>query len=679
MGLLEYKVKRRAVKVFAGEFIMNHLAEESSPYLTQHQTNPVDWYPWGDEALTRARKENKPIFLSIGYSACHWCHVMEQESFEDQDIARLLNERFISIKVDREERPDLDQIYQPVAQALTGGGGWPLSVFLTPELKPFFGGTYFPPTDKFGRPGFLRLIAALGEAYENEISHIQANARQLTELIQRGHGLSQIPAADFPQKEELLAIAQELLRSVDQINGGMLGAPKFPNPSFFSFLWRIGSLNRERDLMDAVVLTLRKMATGGIYDQLGGGFHRYSVDESWTIPHFEKMLYDNGLLLKLYSEVLLSASLTEADRSLFADVVRSTSEYLLREMRVDGLAFACSQDADSEGGEGNFFSWSAGDLQDSALGLTPEEQAFAKEVFGITEAGNFEHGKTVLSLTRAVLPEERIFLQEIRRKIFVYRESRPKPARDHKILGAWNGLAVSGISWASLALKDSSLANEGAKAFDALVSVLVDQEREVLKGSIQNGKAKLIGNSQDYAFLAMAALDLSRCQGDERYLQFARTWMRNFISEFRDSQEAGYFLASKKVPELIYRPKDIFDHAMPSSTGIALEILVAVDAIVSDDVIRKELSYQLNALAGVAKKFPSGCSGILNAFLLAAVGPVTLAANLAGEWNGSPFVFPVNEPRALGCHRQTCFEFKTGGASVSDWVRQRLDSERINN
>jgi hypothetical protein len=363
----------------------NRLAHETSPYLQQHKNNPVDWYPWGEEALERAKRENKPILLSIGYSACHWCHVMERESFENPEIARLMNENFINIKVDREERPDLDQIYQNVAQAMTRSGGWPLTVFLTPDRKPFYGGTYFPPEDRYGRPGFPRVLATLAEVFRKNHLAVVEQAEKLTEFIgsvEEGstEGRGEPSAISLARLEEAAAT---LLGHVDWENGGFGGAPKFPNSTAFSFLWRLGGVVGSKPAKEAVLLALRKMATGGIYDQLGGGFHRYSVDPLWSVPHFEKMLYDNALLLRLYSEVLLSRDpqIKSQEKELFRRVIDETVRYVLREMTSPGGGFYSTQDADSEGQEGKYFAW---DRQEFEQLLSPEEARVAELVFGVS-------------------------------------------------------------------------------------------------------------------------------------------------------------------------------------------------------------------------------------------------------------------------------------------------------
>ncbi|NRD59719.1 thioredoxin domain-containing protein, partial [Corallococcus exiguus] len=430
----------------------NRLAQEPSPYLRQHATNPVDWYPWGDEALARARAENKPILLSVGYSACHWCHVMAHESFEHPDIARLMNEGFINIKVDREERPDLDQIYQGVVQLMGQGGGWPLTVFLTPDLRPFYGGTYFPPSDRYGRPGFPRLLTALRDAWENKADEIEEQARRFQEGLGElsTHGLDAAPA--HLSAEDIVAMGQSMLKRMDPVNGGFGGAPKFPNPMNVALLLRAWRRGGGEPLKAAVFRTLERMALGGIYDQLGGGFHRYSVDERWLVPHFEKMLYDNAQLLHLYSE----AEQVES-RPLWRKVVEETVEYVRREMTDPDGGFYATQDADSEGEEGKFFVWHPEEVR-AALSVGQQSDTVLRH-FGIKPGGNFEHGATVLEVVVPVdqlakeqgRPVEAVEkeLAEARRVLFLLREQRVKPGRDDKILAGWNGLMIRGLALAS--------------------------------------------------------------------------------------------------------------------------------------------------------------------------------------------------------------------------------------
>ncbi|HLL54847.1 MAG TPA: thioredoxin domain-containing protein, partial [Myxococcaceae bacterium] len=480
---------------------LNRLAKESSPYLRQHANNPVDWYPWGDEALELSRRENKPILLSIGYSACHWCHVMAHESFEDPAIAKLMNEYFVNIKVDREERPDLDQLYQGVVLLMGKGGGWPLTVFLTPELKPFFGGTYFPPQDKFGMPGFPKLLEGLHGAWTNKRNDVQDQAQQFESGLQHlaAYGLDAAPSEI--QLKDLLAAGQHLEREVDRVNGGFGASPKFPNPMNVAMLLRTYRRRGVASVLGAVRLTLDKMALGGIYDQLGGGFHRYSVDDHWLVPHFEKMLYDNAQLLHLYSEAYQLER-----RPLWKKVVEETVAYVRREMTSPQGGFYATQDADSEGEEGKFFVWKPAELD--AL-LTPEQAELVKLHFGVTEEGNFEHQRTVLEVKVDVAelakqkgrtPDEvRAVIDEARRKLFEAREQRVKPGRDDKLLTGWNGLMIRGLALASRAFGRSDWADLAKGAADFVLTQLWKGGR--LYRSHQDGVSKIDAFLEDYGDL----------------------------------------------------------------------------------------------------------------------------------------------------------------------------------
>ncbi len=580
----------------------NRLRNETSPYLKQHEENPVDWYPWGQEALEKAKRENKPILLSVGYSACHWCHVMAHESFENPEIAELMNANYVNIKVDREERPDLDHIYQNVAQAMTQGGGWPLTVFLLPDQRPFFGGTYFPPEDKWGRPGFPRVLQSLAEAYRNDFHSVQENARRLSEIIgeleqnsrsvQLGSG-ADAGAEKFPF---LKSIAEEMLSHLDWNHGGFGSAPKFPNTMMLSFLWRLGNDPRaDSDFRErataGVILTLAKMAKGGIFDQIGGGFSRYSVDERWAVPHFEKMLYDNGLLLQIYSEVLSTdrarKNISAESRALFIETIEKTVLYLLREMEDDAGGFYAAQDADSEGEEGKFFVWDPKELETI---LTPEEaRAFARR-YGVDEMGNFEHGKTVLFqdmeiaevASRAGMREgdARIALAKAEKKVFAAREKRIRPGLDDKLLSGWNGLMISGLLWASHALgKHSDAGTRAKRAAERAFRRFAELSRNgaALPASIQKGVAKGNAYLDDYAFLARAALDLYRftafespARADE-ILAAAEGWIDRIFTHFSDpSGDPGFFFTSDDHEALLQRPKTLYDQAIPSGTSVAL-------------------------------------------------------------------------------------------------------------
>jgi uncharacterized protein YyaL (SSP411 family) len=644
----------------------NRLSSESSPYLLQHRDNPVDWYPWGEEALAKAKRENKPILLSVGYSACHWCHVMAHECFENPEISARMNELFVNIKVDREERPDLDQIYQNVAQAMTRSGGWPLTVFLTPDLKPFFGGTYYPPEDRYGRPGFPRLLQALSDAFRNDAQSVAENAEKLTDYIrslevsEKGEGL-------LPRAEALQKAAEALIRAVDWSEGGMGGAPKFPNPMIFDFLWRMGTTYQNERAGAAVVLTLQKMAAGGIYDQLGGGFHRYSVDDSWSVPHFEKMLYDNGLLLRTYSQVLLAegATLDENTRVLFLSVVRATVDYLLREMRAPEGGFYAAQDADTEEGEGKYFAWNLDQLRSV---LSPDEAHLAADFYGVTEAGNFEHGKTVLFRPRGIEPP-RAALAAVREKLFEARSKRLAPGTDDKILAGWNGLAISGLAWASRALDAAGDPEGSQKSWDAAKSAFrfvlekFTRPEGRLYSVYSGGAAKLNAYLDDYAFLAQSALDLARFEpmaaARAKFIVQAEKWIDVVLKNFSDEGKAGYFFTSVDHESLIHRPKTAYDQAIPSGTAVVIECLIALAELdAGEGSYPAEVERQLRSLFPSAAARAYGQGELLNASLLYVLGPVTLSAPEKSDIARAithPFVFTKGDASAYSvCHRGTC-------------------------
>jgi uncharacterized protein YyaL (SSP411 family) len=662
----------------------NRLSRETSPYLRQHQHNPVDWYAWGDEALERARREDKPILLSIGYSACHWCHVMERESFENPMVASRMNDSFVCIKVDREERPDLDQLYQNVAQAITHGGGWPLTVFLTPDLKPFFGGTYFPPEDRYGRPGFPRLLEALSEAYRSDRGSVAGNAEKLDEFIRAQESVMKV-APGAPTLEQLADAAESLAAECDEENGGFGSAPKFPNVPALTFLWRMSRARGSATGKRAALLALEKMARGGIFDQLGGGFHRYSVDATWSVPHFEKMLYDNALLLRLYSEVLLSGDLFVAEdlEALFLSTIEETVEYLLREMRSPEGGFYAAQDADSEGEEGKFFVWKPEEL--SAV-LTEAEARVAALRFGVTPAGNFEHsGATVLFLARELeevareagvdAGEAARLLGSAKTKLLAARAKRVRPGLDDKILASWNGLAISGLCWASKALARFARKELAARALDAargafaLATGRLSSEGNRLFATFQGGEGKLNAYLDDYAFLAMGALDLARATPDGREasaaLERAGAWTRVILTRFSDSEGAGFYFTSDDHERLLARPKTLFDQAIPSGAAVTLECLVALAElapVVGADAAASEAAARLAAVFPLAARQPFGCGQTLCAALLGCLGPVAVSGAGAEAACLDPHVFrkPGESPSGASpdalvvCHRQAC-------------------------
>jgi uncharacterized protein YyaL (SSP411 family) len=542
----------------------NRLIHETSPYLKQHAHNPVDWYPWGKDALAKAKAENKPILLSIGYSACHWCHVMERESFENPDIAKLMNEHFVSIKVDREERPDLDDIYQKSAQAfMRRGGGWPLTVFLTPDQEPFWGGTYFPPTPRHGMPGFPEVLLGVAEAYNNEHHQVLQNTQKVKA------GLRQIaspqPSTD-PLTEELLdGAVKDLGAFYEPVNGGFGDAPKFPTPPPFHVLLRQFARTKDQQALDMTLHSLWKMTAGGIYDHLGGGFHRYSTDGQWLVPHFEKMLYDNAQLVRLYLD---GWRLSREPR--FKQVVEETLEYLRREMIHPDGGFYTAQDADSEGHEGKYFIWEPAEVN-AILGL--DLGGMFCRVYDITDRGNFE-GKNIPNLINANgkidvkdLPNAEQAFADARRKLLEVRERRVKPLRDDKILTGWNGLMLSGVLNAYQTLGNAAYLDMAEKALAFLLEHAYKNGR--LFRTVTGGIGKLNAYLDDYAFLAAALIDAFEATAKPAYLDKARELTAVMLEQFWDSQAGGCFFTGKDHEPLIQRMKTAEDSAIPSGNAVA--------------------------------------------------------------------------------------------------------------
>jgi uncharacterized protein len=564
----------------------NRLAREASPYLQQHGHNPVDWFPWGPEALGKAKAEDKPILLSIGYSACHWCHVMEKESFEDDAIAKQMNEGFVSIKVDREERPDLDHIYQLVIQLMGRSGGWPLTVFLTPDQKPFFAGTYFPPSDRHGMSGFPAVLRAIADAYREKRADVELQAGEITQAVGRVGATEDRSAASDALGPDLLAKASHKLFSrFDERYGGFGTRPKFPNTMCFDVLLRRGFEENDDDAKSRVRLALAGMRGGGIWDHLGGGFHRYSTDERWLVPHFEKMLYDNALLLRLYTDAFRAFG-DEAYAATASDI----GTYLLREMQSPRGGFYSAQDADSEGEEGKFFVWTDAEVREL---LRDDELAteVALRYFGITEHGNFESsGATVLAENRPLstvaaaldkpLAEVEDALTRASVKMLVAREKRVKPFRDEKMLASWNGLVIAALADAALALGEVSLLAAAEKAFEYMEQALVSDGRvmRLAKGDIVKGAGFL----DDHAFFATAALDLYEATGNEARLVTAQRIADQMIARFWDEAESGFFFTPSDGEKLITRSKDPFDQSIPSGGSMACLTLLRLGAIVDE-------------------------------------------------------------------------------------------------
>jgi hypothetical protein len=567
----------------------NRLAAETSPYLLSHADNPVDWYPWGEEALTLARREDKPILLSVGYSACHWCHVMAHESFEDPATAELMNRRFVNIKVDREERPDLDKIYQLAQQLITQrGGGWPLTMFLSPaDRQPFFGGTYFPAVASHGLPSFKDLLQRVADFYRDHPLEIRAQNVRLAEAF--ADIMPQHPQGEVTLDSVPLELARQALESsFDPQFGGFGAAPKFPHPENIERCLRDGAL-------DMAAFTLRRMAEGGIYDQLGGGFARYSVDASWTIPHFEKMLYDNGPLLGLYA----SAAQASGDR-LFARIAGETADWLLREMHSPEGGFYSSLDADSEGHEGRFYTWSRSEIE---AALTPEQfQAFAPE-FGLDGPPNFEGA--AWHLTRRAtnaLPETAALIQSARAKLLARRNLRIWPARDEKILTAWNALTIKGLAIAARLLRRTDLADAATRAVDFLHHTLWRGGR--LLASYKDGRAHLQAYLDDYAFLGEALLELLQVRWRSRDLDFACALADSLLDGFEDPAAGGFFFTAADHESLIHRSKTFNDESMPSGNGVAVALLTRLGYLLGEARYLKAAERALKAAWDPIQRYP---------------------------------------------------------------------------
>ncbi|MCX8072147.1 MAG: thioredoxin domain-containing protein [Candidatus Binatia bacterium] len=610
----------------------NRLAKETSPYLRQHAHNPVDWYPWGPEAFERARREDKPILLSIGYSACHWCHVMERESFEDEETARLMNELFVNIKVDREERPDVDHIYMTAVQLLTGRGGWPLTVFLCPDGRPFYGGTYFPPVDRHGLPAFRRVLLAVAQTYREKRGEVLKTADQLVQALQR----VEVPeASDAAWGRELLDHAAARLSALyDAQYGGLQGAPKFPNASVFEFLLHHFLLSGDSRYRDMVLHTLRSMARGGIYDQLGGGFHRYSVDERWLVPHFEKMLYDNALLASLYLHGFQASG-----EPLFARIARETLDYLVREMRSPEGGFYSAQDADSEGEEGKFYVWTPQEVMDL---LGPDVGALACRYWGISEVGNFEHGRSVLHVTLDVGQLAKLFgrppeevaraLEVARQRLFAARQRRVPPARDDKILCAWNGLAISAFALAAEVLGEERYAQI---VRDALGFI---EERLWLPSGLHStyaeGMAKYPAHLDDVAFLCAAYVDAFQAVQELAYLERAERLANELLEHFWDHDRAGFYFTSDRHEQLIVRSKPAFDGAIPSGNSVACQALLRLAHLTGNDIYEQRAKALLDAYAATMRVQPSGFANLLSAAAMYLTGPCEVIVAVASRGSG---------------------------------------------
>jgi len=583
----------------------NKLAHETSPYLLQHANNPVDWYPWGDEALKKAKIEDKAIFLSIGYSACHWCHVMEDESFTDPNIAELMNSNFINIKVDREERPDIDSIYMTAIQSMRGQGGWPLSMFLTPDGEPFYGGTYFPPQDRHGMPAFSKVLLAVADAYKYKRTDVEESARVVKETLEK-HTKS-IDTSEVVDREIYLRAYGVMENNFDQKNGGFGSYPKFPQPMVLEFLLRYYNTDKlgNARALDMVNATLNNMSRGGIYDHLGGGFHRYSTDASWLVPHFEKMLYDNALISRLYTHAFQVTG-----NNQYKKIATETLDYILREMTDINGGFYSAQDADSEGYEGKFFIWSQEELRKT---LTPEQCQIIEKYFAVEEEGYFE-GSNILNTPKSIeelaseLGEDEASLigtiQNAKETLFKIRSNRVAPATDKKILTSWNGLMICSLVLAAAVFQREDY----LRAAEANARFILDQmvyEGRIMR-SHKDNISKIKGFLEDYASLIAGLLSLYEFTLDTKWFTQARHITDNMLDLFWDNDDHIFYDTGIDQESLIVRPRNITDNAMPCGSSIATNVLLKLSVLTGNDRYKNTAEDSLRSVQNFMGQIPIG-------------------------------------------------------------------------
>ena len=599
----------------------NRLIHETSPYLKQHAHNPVDWYPWGPEALERARREDKPIFLSIGYSTCHWCHVMAHESFEDEGIAALMNEHFINIKVDREERPDLDLTYMTAVQLMTGRGGWPMSVFLSPDLKPFYAGTYFPPEDRGGLPGFPRLLQALSQAYHEKRDTVVKMGQEVESRLKI---LAEMPGAGQEiTPAGVSEAAGRLKENFDRLHGGFGGAPKFPRALELGFLLTEYRRTGDREALDMVTLSLEKMARGGIYDQVGGGFHRYTVDGAWVVPHFEKMLYDNSLLSPLYL-----AHFQVTGSSLSRRIARETLDFVLRELRAPQGGFYSAWDADSEGVEGKFYVWTKKEVEEA---LRPDEARLAVEAFGVTDTGNFEGqniltfplGEEELASRFEITPEEAASsLQSIRERLFTVREGRVRPHRDEKIITAWNGLMLTALALGAQVLGEKKYYQAAAQAARFILKEM--RPNGQLMRIWSEGQVSVPGFLDDYAGLANACLDLYETDFDPDWLEATQELAARMEDLFLDEADGTYFYVARDQEATLVRSKSLYDQSVPAGNSLAARVSWRLWRFTEKETYLERVQAVLGRFQPQISENPGGFSHYLTVAALNLLPPLDL-------------------------------------------------------
>jgi uncharacterized protein len=591
----------------------NRLVDEKSPYLLQHAYNPVDWFAWSEEAFAKAKAEDKPIFLSIGYSTCHWCHVMERESFEDDEAAEVLNKYFVSIKVDREERPDIDSIYMSVCQALTGSGGWPLTILMTPDKKPFYAGTYFPKNSKYGRPGLIEMLHSVEDAWKNKRQDLIDSSDEITRAVEKSASTgrkSKLSKATLEQAYE------EYRGSFDPVFGGIGKAPKFPIPHNLLFLLRYYYSFGEKEALDIVEKTLESMYKGGIFDHVGYGFSRYSVDRKWLVPHFEKMLYDNSLLAMAYVETYQATK-----KEFYKEAAEKIFTYILRDMTSPEGGFYSAEDADSEGEEGKFYVW---DIDEILEVLGEEDGKLYCAYYDITGHGNFEH-KNIPNLIAQELEEIennkelKDKLNKLRAKLFEYREKRVHPYKDDKILTAWNGFMIAALAYGGRVFNNNTYTEAAERAVHFIYDKLIDEKGRLL-ARYRDGEAAYLAYLEDYAFLTWALIELYENSFNTEYLNKALDLNKAMIEHFYDEKDGGFYLYSKDTEQLIIRPKEAYDGAIPSGNSVATLNMIRLSRITGDEKLEEMAQRQLEVFSGSIASIPSSHSVFLMAVLYSQIG-----------------------------------------------------------